>query len=172
MNTDIAIVDNLPPQIKGAFNVSPTAERKEIRAHILSFEDYLNSLGGAEFEVEENHSFSEGVYVRSVFLKAGDLITGKIHKTEHSNIISMGDVSVLTEWGYERYTVKDRPIIFKSLPWTKRIVFAHKDTVWTVIHPTHETDLKKIEDQVIAKSYEELERLESQTIIELEDKTQ
>ena len=172
MNTELITVGNLPPQIKDAFNISPNSSRKEIRQHILSFEDYLNSLGGAEFEVEENHSFSDGVYVRTVFLKAGNLITGKIHKTEHSNIISMGDVSVLTEFGYERYTVTDRPIIFKSAPWTKRIVFAHKDTSWTVIHPTHETDLVKIEEQVIAKSYEELEQIESQTVFELEVKAQ
>jgi len=156
--------------MKDVFNVQ-TTERKEIRTHILDFEAYLRSLGGAEFEVEENHSFSDGVYVRSVVLKAGDLITGKIHKTEHSNIISMGDVSVLTEWGYERYTVTDRPIIFKSLPWTKRVVYAHADTVWTVIHPTHETDLAKIEEQVIAKSYEELEQIEEQTTFALELKT-
>lgn len=160
----------LPVEFKDVFNVQ-TLEKQEIRKHILDFEAYLRSLGGAEFKVEENHSFSEGVYVRSVFLKAGDLITGKIHKKEHSNIISSGDVSVLTEWGYERHTVTDRPIIFKSLPWTKRIVYAHADTVWTTIHPTDETDLVKIEAEVIAKSYEELEQIEAQNTFALELKT-
>ena len=38
-------------------------------------------------------------------------------------------------------------------------MYALEDTVWTTIHVTEETDLEKIEDYVIAKSYDELEAL-------------
>jgi hypothetical protein len=34
-------------------------------------------------------------------------------------------------------------------------VYVLEDTVWTTYHPTEETDLGKIEDHVIAKSYDE-----------------
>ena len=163
-----AIAPTLNPVVilDEVFNVS-TLDRKSVRQHILHFEEFLDFIGGKAFEVEEHHNFSDGVYVRSVHLKKGDLLVGKIHKTEHSNILSKGDVSVLTEWGYERLTVENTPLIWKSQPWTKRVVYAHEDSFWTVIHPTNETDLAKIEDEVIAKNYGELELIEAQTTIEL-----
>lgn len=47
-----------------------------------------------------------------------------------------------------------------SPPGTKRALFAHEDTVWTTVHVTDETDLKKIEEVVIAESYAELGMVE------------
>jgi hypothetical protein len=38
---------------------------------------------------------------------------------------------------------------------TKRIIYTHEDTVWITVHVTKETDLVKIEEQVIAKTYAE-----------------
>jgi hypothetical protein len=42
-----------------------------------------------------------------------------------------------------------------SEPGTKRAVYAETDVVWTTIHPTEETDLEKIEEEVIAKTFQE-----------------
>ena len=37
--------------------------------------------------------------------------------------------------------------------------YALEETIWTTYHPTKETDLAIIEDQVIAKSFDELDAL-------------
>lgn len=102
------------------------------------------------------HSFIDGVYVRTIFIPAGTVIVGKIHKHSHANILSQGEVSVMTEeGGLERLR---GPLTMTSPAGCKRAVYAHTDTTWTTIHRTDETDLEKIEDYVIAKTYEEYEQ--------------
>ena len=52
-----------------------------------------------------------------------------------------------------------------SLPGTKRAVYAHPDVVWTTIHLTNETDLDKIEAEVIAPTYQDYQLfIEEQTM--------
>ena len=99
------------------------------------------------------HFFAPGVYVRQMFIPKDMVVVGKIHKTRHVSIISCGKVSVTTENGTE--TIKG-PYTFINEPGEKRAVYAHEDTIWTTVHPTDETDLKKIESEVIAKDYSEL----------------
>ena len=45
---------------------------------------------------------------------------------------------------------------------TKRVVFCHTDVCWTTVHHSHETNLEKIEEEVIAKSFEELPMSETE----------
>lgn len=102
------------------------------------------------------HVFAPGAYARTIFIPAGTVIVGKIHKHQHLNILSQGSVSVFTEaGGVERLS---GPLTMVSPAGTKRAVYAETDAVWTTIHLTNETDLEKIEDEVIAKTYEEYER--------------
>lgn len=96
------------------------------------------------------HSFAPGNYAREITLPKDSLIVGKLHKHAHFNFILRGDVSVLTEEGPKRLK---GPCYFVSFPGTKRVVYAHEETVWITVHPTNETDLAKIEDEVIAKDY-------------------
>lgn len=49
-------------------------------------------------------------------------------------------------------------MVFTSTPGTKRAVWPLEDSLWTTCHVTEETDLEKIEDHVIAKSYEAYEQ--------------
>ena len=50
------------------------------------------------------------------------------------------------------------PLTMVSPAGTKRAVYAKTDVVWTTIHLTNETDLEKIEEETIAKSYQEYEQ--------------
>jgi hypothetical protein len=127
------------------------------RDTILALEDYLHGVPEeAKIDCEPliTNFFAPGVYVRQMFLPKGMVVVGKIHKTRHVSIISCGMVSVTTENGTETI---EGPYTFINEPGEKRAVYAHKDTIWTTIHPTEETDLSKIEDEVIAKDYAELE---------------
>jgi uncharacterized protein (UPF0548 family) len=75
-------------------------------------------------------------------------------------VISQGEVSVLSIDGVMRVKA---PFTFVASPGVKRVVYAHEDTVWTTIHGTDETDLEKIEEEFIAKSYDEVVEIESST---------
>jgi hypothetical protein len=48
------------------------------------------------------------------------------------------------------------PFTLVAQPGAKRVILAHTDVVWTTIHGTDETDLEKIENEFIAKTYEEV----------------
>lgn len=109
------------------------------------------------------HHFAPGLYAREIHMKAGDLVVGKIHKHAHVNNISKGAVLVATEFGKEEMHA---PCQFVSLPGTKRAVLVLEDCIWTTYHPTEETDLAKIESDVIAKDYEEFDRLANPNILE------
>ncbi len=105
-----------------------------------------------QVEAPVKHHFSKGVYAREILMLAGTLIVGKVHKTRHLNIISQGVCTVVTP--LRRCTIK-APYTFESAEGEQKVVLIHKDTVWTTIHLTEETDLKKIEEEVIAPSFDE-----------------
>lgn len=98
-----------------------------------------------------NH-FSYGVYARELHIPAGTLLTGEIHRLENLNILSKGDISVMTEDGVKRVQA---PFTIVSPPGTKRIAFAHTDCIWTTIHGTFEKDVDKIKQFFIATSEQE-----------------
>lgn len=125
----------------------------DARRKLYELQAACANLPDVEFPLQ--HTFAPGVYVRTIFLPAGSVIVGKIHKHRHANILSMGRVTVVTEGG----GVEDLegPLTMVSLPGTKRAVCAHTDAVWTTIHPTNSTDLGEIERETIAETYAEYE---------------
>lgn len=127
--------------------------RQEIRGAIMAAQEYICTLEGAQFDCPVVHHFAPGSYAREMTIPKGVLIIGKIHRHAHINVISKGRVRVVTESGVE---VFDAPHTFVSEQGTKRVVFAESETVWTTVHVIDETDLDKIEESVIAGSYEEL----------------
>jgi hypothetical protein len=111
-----------------------------------------------QVEIEPVHHFAHGLYAREITIKAGTLLTGKIHRTEHLNIISKGRIVVLTEDGMREVAA---PFTMISRPGTKRVGFALEDTVWTTIHATTERDLSKLELELIAPTRAALEGKEA-----------
>lgn len=100
------------------------------------------------------HQFADGVYIRTVTIPKGLVVVGKIHRHEHLNFISKGDVTFVTEFdGLQRV---QGPITMISKAGTKRALYTHEDTVWTTVHVTKETDLDAIEREVIAPDYQSI----------------
>ena len=94
-----------------------------------------------------NHIHTPGLYVREVFIPKGTLCTTKIHKTEHPFVISKGAALV---WSQETGVLRfDAPYTGVTKPGTRRVIFAIDDVIWSTFHPTEETDLAKIEAQLI-----------------------
>jgi len=117
-----------------------------------------------------NEKYGCANYAREIFLPKGSVVIGKIHKHEHLNFIMKGKVSVATEFGRKYFTA---PCIFVSELGLKRAVYAEEDTIWVTVHMTaynNEADLDKIEDEVIAKTYEEMGLISSTTNIQIGEK--
>jgi hypothetical protein len=136
---------------------SAIESREEFRKKIFCLEETMAKIPGATFgdspEMPLKHSFAEGVYVREIFIPKGHILTGKIHKHSHPNFLMSGEVIVVTEErGREHLKA---PLSMISSPGTKRAIIALEDTVWITVHVTNETDLEKIEDYVIAKTYDD-----------------
>jgi hypothetical protein len=117
-----------------------------------------------QLDLPVKHHFSKGVYARELFIPKGTVLTGKIHKHAQLNILSQGEISVLTEDGIKRVKA---PFHVVSPAGTKRIAYAHEDCVWTTVHGTEETDLEKIEATFIAQT--EQEYLEFCKVLEIKE---
>jgi len=131
----------------------------EMRHKIMDLEEAILVQGGTrdtETVAPLNHYHCEGTYAREIFIPKNTIMVGKIHRHEHINVISQGSCWVTTEEGTELLTA---PLTFISLPHIKRAVYAVEDTVWTTIHPTDKTDLKELEDEIIAPSYDDLDNI-------------
>lgn len=119
--------------------------------------DKVNALETAiltlpQVEMPLTHHFAPGIYAREMFVPKGGVLTGRVHKFTHLSIMSKGDLSVVTEDGVIRVQA---PFTLVAPAGTKRAMYAHEDTVWTVILPTTETDVDKIEELFTAGSDEE-----------------
>lgn len=128
--------------------VDPTPA--EIRHGVSELAEQLKTLPQEELPVQ--HEFLDGVYMRTVFMKADTIVIGKIHKQEHVAIISKGRATVLTEHGVLEI---EAPFIFKSPPGARRALRIHEDMVWTTVHRSDHQDLEKLEEQLIAKDFDD-----------------
>lgn len=126
------------------------------REKILAFQEAVARCPSTMHELVPRHHFAPGAYARELFVPAGRLVVGKIHKHAHINVLSMGRCTVFTEDGLVEL---EAPATFVSSPGTKRAVLTHTDIVWTTVHATNETDLAKLEFELIVPSYDELDRI-------------
>jgi len=93
------------------------------------------------------HYFAPGVYIREIFMPAGSIVIGKIHKTEHFNIIQKGCVTIVREDGTHE-TLKG-PLTFVSYAGVQKVLYIHEDTVWSTVHITQNRDLENLEAELI-----------------------
>lgn len=130
-----------------------------IRSKIDRLEECMKQMPNqvAIEDIKVNHHFTDsGLYAREMVIPKGMLITGRVKKHEHISVVSAGFVSEVTEAGVQHIKA---PYTMVSLPGTKRVVLAHETTVWTTIHATKETDLAKVEAELIVCSDEEYSAL-------------
>lgn len=128
------------------------------RNAIQGFEDMLSHRPDAQAGdcLPLRHTFTPGIYTREIFLPAGSVLTGKIHRHEHPNFLMAGVVDVFTEnGGLERL---EAPMWCVSPSGTKRAIHVIEDSIWVTIHanPSNTEDLKELENMVIVRDYNEL----------------
>jgi hypothetical protein len=101
------------------------------RAQIEALEDAIATCGAPPCGEQTRHYFADGFYAREIKIPAGVILTGKVHRHEHINVISQGRITVWTEDGMKTL---EAPCTLVSRAGAKRVGYTHTDTVWTTFH--------------------------------------
>ena len=111
-------------------------------------------------EIPVRHYFATGLYAREITIPAEVIAVGKIHKTQHINVLSKGDVTMLRADGPVRVSA---PYTWVVEPGKKAACYAHEESTWTsfCVNPTDERDLDKLEAALISPTY--FEQIEAET---------
>lgn len=115
--------------------------------------DKIESGELIEQECPVTHRFSPGLYLREILMPKGTRIIGKIHATEHFNVVLTGSCTVITAEGKEEIKA---PHTFISKAGVQKVVVVHEDCRWQTLHVTDKTDIDEIEKEVIVEDYDHL----------------
>ena len=146
---------------------------EEFRAKIMEAQGKMEAMPEAVFgknldkHCPLKHSFGDGVYIREIFMTRGTFIISKIHKFTHPYFVLEGVASVATGNGIELIKA---PYQGMTKAGTKRILYIHEDMIWITVHATKETDLGKIENEIISKDFNEFDSFINENIIEAEER--
>tara|TARA_R110000824_G_scaffold176218_7_gene355067 strand:+ start:197 stop:790 length:594 start_codon:yes stop_codon:yes gene_type:complete len=130
-------------------------KRREFRDRVVKLEEeFINGIAMPDEEMAKlnpvKHSFGDGCYVREIFNPANELLITKIHKIEHPFFLMKGKMSILTDNGIEYL---EAPHYGITKPGTKRVIYTHTDCMFVTVHVTDSTNIKDIEEEVIAKDF-------------------
>ena len=122
---------------------------KQIEDYFISIADGINVVGNGK-EVtygeglwEYKHSFAEGLYIREMRMKKGQLGFSAIHKHSYGFFLLSGILASSKEDGIEEFLA---PCYIISPQGAKRIVHAIEDCVIVTVHanPTNTEDLDEL----------------------------
>lgn len=125
-----------------------------IRSKVERLESELKKQ--PQFAVEVNHCVNGSIYARTGSIPADTTFIGAVHKKDHINIV-IGDVTVMTDDGPVRYTGHH---VLPTKAGSKRVAYAHTQTIWTTVLHTTLTDIREIEDDCVMNCNE----LQTQTM--------
>ena len=127
-----------------------------IRNKIDRFEELLMEQP-VQLDVKQmqlKHYFTpNGLYARELLIPAGVVLTGKIKKHDYLTIISAGFITEVTEEGSRH--IKG-PHTSVSAPGTKRIFWAHTDSLVTTVHKVSCQSVAEAEEELIAVNYDDV----------------
>lgn len=110
-----------------------------MRKRVDTLEASMLKLPQADCPVR--HYFAPGMYAREMSIKAGTVVVGAIHKTEHLIVVSKGRLQIVTDDG----TVEiEAPHTMTCKPGQKNAVHVLENAVWTNFFPTTEADPEKL----------------------------
>lgn len=121
---------------------------------LYDLEKVLSQLPQVDGPLE--HYFADGIYIRQLRIPEDSIIIGKRHRHETCNILLKGTISIFMGRNLPAKKLV-APCIFNSKPMTKKMAYAHTDALFLNIHPTTETDFKKIEQEFIIPEDEYIE---------------
>jgi hypothetical protein len=131
-------------------------EQVEYIENLLLNSDSPDIFKGNSDEFPLNHSFSEGIYTREIFIKKGMFVIGKIHKHEHTFFLMKGKLLLCSEEGVKEI---EAPFYGVSSAGTKRVAVALEDTIFVNVHPNPNNikEIEQLEDSFVVSSYKDYE---------------
>ena len=120
---------------------------------ILRIEKEILAMPQVELPIE--HYQIDGVYVRSMFIPAGTILTGKIHNFESIAILAKGRIRITN--GTDSYIISEGHIMVDQ-PGVKRLGYAETDVIFITVHRTDNTEIDDIEKELVSDTFEEYEQ--------------
>ena len=150
-------------ELQKIFDELPAKSYKEKVKHI---EDYIVSIADGKNIVGDNtclvypdfweykHSFANGIYIREMKMKQGQLGFSAIHKHSYGFFLLSGLLASSKEQGIEEFVA---PCYIISPQGAKRIVYAVTDCTIVTVHanPTNTRDLKELEKINVVFNWDE-----------------
>ena len=148
-----------------------TGLSKDFRNTVTQLENNLKSIADGENiiagtkdkpivtdskKVPIRHFFMDGVYVREMTMFKDWFVIGAIHKHLHMCFLLQGHLTVANEKGVIDHIA---PCFIVSTPGTKRVLYAHEDSIWYNTHktPTNTEDVIQLEKDIVCINYKEYE---------------
>lgn len=100
-------------------------------------------------ELPVDHYLYPGHYARSLFIPAGTILTGKIHKLPGVFVLVYGDLSVMGDSGMVR---AKGPFSMRYGAGIKRAGYAHSDTLCITFHRTNAQTVADAEAELFEDS--------------------
>jgi len=159
-------------ELQKVFDNTPVSSYRE---KVKYLEDFLVSVADGKNIVGNNkelvypdfwgykHSFAEGLYVREMTMKKGQLGFSAIHKHSYAFFLLSGVLQCSSEKGAVEYI---GPVYIISPQGAKRIVYAKEDCIIVTVHanPTNTQDLKELEKINVVFNWDEYEDYKNKRI--------
>ena len=106
-------------------------------------------------DLEPIHYFTDGMYLRSLFLPEGLVVVGEMHKHSHFTILAEGRSKIVSQDGELEV---EAPFVFISTPYAKRSVYAITDCTWITVHVNKDncTNIEEVENRHVIRNEQEL----------------
>lgn len=121
------------------------------RGSIQDVEDLLSTFPQVEIPVV--HRYSGGIYAREIIIPKGIMLTGRIYKDDHFDVMVYGDVTVTTDEGRKRLTGFNISIGNRG---KKRAGYTHEETKWITFCSSKKMDDDNYLDHLTVGSFDEL----------------
>jgi hypothetical protein len=157
---DLELTDTIRQGIVFKADGSNFMEQLECIENLLISSNSSDIIIGNSDELPLTHSFSDGIYVREIFIPKGMFAIGKVHKLNHTFFLMKGKMLLYSERGVEEI---EAPYYGNSSAGTKRLVVALEDMVFVNVfpNPNNIKEVDKLEDIFYASSYEDFQNYKS-----------
>lgn len=135
--------------VKTVSDIDSIKRREKIESLELAMLEY------DQVEIPVEHMFHGDMYARKIVIPKGTLLTGRIHKFDHFDVMISGDITVSTDSGETKRMTGFN--LMKGHKGKKRAGYAHEDTHWVTFHSAEERNEEDMYEFLTCGSFEEFE---------------
>ena len=134
--------------------ISSRSKILELEKTLLDNVDEENIIGNKGEIVRSEkfplkHTFADGIYVRQMEMKQGQVVVGAIHNHLHAWFLMKGRVLINNNGEKVEHIA---PCYTVSQPGSKRFIYALEDSVFVNVHknPSNTKDIEKLEKEIVS----------------------